>query len=83
MPIPKGARCNESPQAEADRWAKNPNCIGHVFGEDLMKFQREYDLHGASRAAIRLVQDVFETYRDEKGVRLIEALDSWDTKRSG
>ena len=32
VPIPKGVRCVESPQAMADYWAKRPNFIGPVLG---------------------------------------------------
>ena len=49
------------------------------MAKDFLEFKRLFDLHGASRAAIRFVRGVFETYQDDKGARLLEALDSWDT----
>ena len=81
VPIPKGAECMSSPQEMADYWAKRPHYIGSTIGEEYLAFQREYDLHGASRAAIRFVRGVFAQYPEDWGRdRLLEALDSWDTK---
>ena len=82
VPIPKGAECQESPQAIADYWTKlGPGWVGSTIGEDFLAFKNEYKLHGASREAFRFVRGVFGAYPEDKGQRLLEALNSWDAER--
>ena len=82
VPIPKGADCQTSPQAIADYWTNlGPSWVGSIVGEDFIEFKREYKLHGASREAMRFVRGVFAQYPEDKGKRLLEALNSWDAER--
>ena len=81
VPIPKGAECQTSPQAMADYWTeRGPSWVGSDTGEDYLAFKNEYKLHGPSRAAYRFVRGVFGDYPEDKGKRLLEALNSWDAE---
>ena len=81
VPIPKGAECQASPQAVADYWTeRGSNWVGSAVGEAFLAFKNEYKLHGASREAYRFVRGVFGDYPEDKGKRLLEALNSWDAE---
>ena len=79
VPIPKGARCELSPQDTADYWTdRGSGWVGSWVGEEYLTFKREYERHGLCDAVTQFVRGVFADYPENKGARLLEALMSHD-----
>ena len=55
--------------------------VGSSIGEAFIEFQREYSLHGASRAAFRFVRGVFAWYSAGQWAAIVGSRwTSWDDK---
>ena len=75
VPIPEGAYCEPSDKerAEYDR-LRRPGWHGEWVGEPWVQAEKEYSLHGVSRATVRFVKADFETYDENNRARAVLAL---------
>ena len=68
--IPEGACCHTSDETDAERARlRRPGWHGDWVGEPWVQAQREYGLHGVSRATVRFVKADFETYDENHRAR--------------
>ena len=75
VPLPADADCMPSAETVAeDARLRRPGWRGDWVGEPWVEAQREYGLHGVSRATVRFVKADFETYDENNRARAVLAL---------